>query len=351
MQTLPVRSDHLMPFPPCRYIDSRGENGLTALHLAAYSGSLECIRILLDAGASMMVRTVDLDMQTPVTLPAGSTPLHAAAMNGHVAILQAMMQVCGAAWQGPRAAPWAGCGAGQLVFKVDLHVCCSPTARFAGCVLAVLRRHLMWAVFKKQQPPCTAAACTACCSRVSGPLCACRLRLSVECLPFWQHTALDSQHHAASLPPGGARLTESLCWPHEACCLEPETLLPPPVQAHADALGTWGNGRNAEPARRAWEGDGRIDLRSVTNCLRQLPYHVAWARGFRQAAGVLNPTVPIDTALESCREMGQGGGTVPLRCADPSAAHCKLLCCSVLQGSHASGTVCDCLKLFAGQLM
>lgn len=128
-------------------------------------------------------------------------------------------------------------------------------------------------------------------------------------------------------------------------------MLPPPVQAHADALGTWGSGRNAEPARRAWEGDGRIDLRSVTNCLRQLPYHVAWARGFRQAAGVLNPTVPIDTALESCREMGQGGGTVSPRCADSSAALCKLVCCSVLQGSHASGATCDCLGVSAGHMM
>lgn len=76
-----------------------------------------------------------------------------------------------------------------------------------------------------------------------------------------------------------------------------------PDQAHADALGSWGdNGA----ARRAWEGDGRIDLRSVTNCLRQLPYHVAWQKGFRQAAGVLNPTVPIDSALETCRELGEG---------------------------------------------
>ena len=46
-----------------------------------------------------------------------------------------------------------------------------------------------------------------------------------------------------------------------------------PVQAHADALGTWGGGvrgPDGHIARRAWEGDGRIDLRSVTNCLRQV---------------------------------------------------------------------------------
>ena len=76
-----------------RYIDSRAENGLTALHLAAHSGSLECVRLLLDGGASMMVRTVDLDIISEVTAPAGSTPLHVAAMSGNVCILQAMLQV------------------------------------------------------------------------------------------------------------------------------------------------------------------------------------------------------------------------------------------------------------------
>lgn len=84
------------------------------------------------------------------------------------------------------------------------------------------------------------------------------------------------------------------------------------LQAHADALGSWGD--NGAVARRAWEGDGRIDLRSVTNCLRQLPYHVAWQRGFRQAAGVLNPTVPIDSALETCRELGEGMSCFPTCC-------------------------------------
>lgn len=82
------------------------------------------------------------------------------------------------------------------------------------------------------------------------------------------------------------------------------------LQAHSDALGSWGD--NGAAARRAWEGDGRIDLRSVTNCLRQLPYHVAWQKGFRQAAGVLNPTVPIDSALETCRELGEGQHTLSL---------------------------------------
>lgn len=66
---------------------------MTALHLAAVSGSLECVRLLLDAGASMMVRTVDLDVMSEVVAPAGSTPLHVAAMTGNVSVLQAMLQV------------------------------------------------------------------------------------------------------------------------------------------------------------------------------------------------------------------------------------------------------------------
>ena len=76
-----------------RYIDSRAENGLTALHIAAVRGDLKIVKILLDAGASMMVRTVDMDMPSPHSVPNGSTPLHLAAQKGSVAIVQAMLQV------------------------------------------------------------------------------------------------------------------------------------------------------------------------------------------------------------------------------------------------------------------
>jgi len=41
----------------------------------------------------LQVRTVDLDMYTPISVPSGSTPLHMAAQKGHVAIIQAMLQV------------------------------------------------------------------------------------------------------------------------------------------------------------------------------------------------------------------------------------------------------------------
>lgn len=40
-----------------------------------------------------MVRTVDQEMHSPVRVPSGSTPLHMAAMNGSIAIVQAILQV------------------------------------------------------------------------------------------------------------------------------------------------------------------------------------------------------------------------------------------------------------------
>ena len=66
---------------------------MTALHIAAVRGDLRCVKLLLDAGASMMVRTVDMDMPSQHSVPNGSTPLHLAAQKGTVSIVQAMLQV------------------------------------------------------------------------------------------------------------------------------------------------------------------------------------------------------------------------------------------------------------------
>ena len=113
-----------------------------------------------------------------------------------------------------------------------------------------------------------------------------------------------------------------------AGCYSNDALLCAHAQAHADALGTWGGGQRSpdgQMARRAWEGDGRIDLRSVTNSLRQLPYHVAWQRGFRQAATVLNPTIAIDIALETARDLDDGAlpPSIPLHAS--AQATCRRL--------------------------
>ena len=76
-----------------------------------------------------------------------------------------------------------------------------------------------------------------------------------------------------------------------------------PLQAQASAMGTWGR---SSDSRRGWEGDRRLDLRSVANGVGLLPYNVAWQRGHREAAQILNPHVPIDVALENVRETDQG---------------------------------------------
>jgi ankyrin repeat protein len=93
LAVLEQQTEGMLDLAAHRYVDSRAENGLTALHMAAALGDLECVQALLGAGASMMVRTVDLDMISVLQFPAGSTPLHLAAQRGHIAIVQAMLQV------------------------------------------------------------------------------------------------------------------------------------------------------------------------------------------------------------------------------------------------------------------
>ena len=45
-------------WPFCgRYVDTRAQDGYTALHLAVLFGALACVQALLDCGASVMVRT------------------------------------------------------------------------------------------------------------------------------------------------------------------------------------------------------------------------------------------------------------------------------------------------------
>lgn len=77
----------------CRYIDSRAENGLTALHLAAVTGSLTCVQALLAAGADMMMQTIDQGINSIFSLTAGSTVLHAAVESSSVSIVQVLLQV------------------------------------------------------------------------------------------------------------------------------------------------------------------------------------------------------------------------------------------------------------------
>jgi ankyrin repeat protein len=48
-------------------VDTRSENGYTAVHLAALSGTLACVQALLDSGASMMVRAWTVTEAEPLS--------------------------------------------------------------------------------------------------------------------------------------------------------------------------------------------------------------------------------------------------------------------------------------------
>lgn len=58
-----------------------GSTGYTPLHYAARAGHLECVKILLDAGADVHA----------VTASGRATPLHRAAHQGHVHIMRALL--------------------------------------------------------------------------------------------------------------------------------------------------------------------------------------------------------------------------------------------------------------------
>ncbi len=73
-------------------MDSRAENGLTALHLAAIAGSLPCVQALVASGANMMLQTMDQGMNSTVNIAAGSSVLHAV-KSRKVAIVQTVLQV------------------------------------------------------------------------------------------------------------------------------------------------------------------------------------------------------------------------------------------------------------------
>ncbi|KAK9793479.1 hypothetical protein WJX73_006784 [Symbiochloris irregularis] len=75
-----------------RYLDSRAAQGMTALHVAAMHGHVECVRLLMEAGASLMALTVQALEDPQAIVPSGSTALHLAAHNGSVPTIQALLQ-------------------------------------------------------------------------------------------------------------------------------------------------------------------------------------------------------------------------------------------------------------------
>lgn len=75
-----------------KFIDQRSYGGLTPLHLAAASGNLDAVQVLLHAGAATLVKTDSEAFIGNEYLTAGSTPLHVAVLIGSVPIAHAILQ-------------------------------------------------------------------------------------------------------------------------------------------------------------------------------------------------------------------------------------------------------------------
>jgi len=81
------------------------------------------------------------------------------------------------------------------------------------------------------------------------------------------------------------------------------------LQSHAELMMFAGAGERVdERGRRTWEGHSRSDLRSVRNSNRRLPFHLARERGLTQVVALVDPRIPIDSALDVARDTEFGFG-------------------------------------------
>ena len=115
--TLPLRDvvSTDLQVQTAKFIDQRSAGGLTALHFAAVSGNLETLQVLLQSGASIMVKTDGEAFIGQEYLTPGSTPLHIAVLVGSMplahALLQAhanLMTIAGGGRDERRRRPWEG---------------------------------------------------------------------------------------------------------------------------------------------------------------------------------------------------------------------------------------------------
>jgi E3 ubiquitin-protein ligase XBAT32/33 len=71
-----------------RYVNKAANGGVTALHLAALHGHVECVHLLIDERASLAAQTLPCAAPPMASIGAGSTPLHYAACGGEVKCCQ-----------------------------------------------------------------------------------------------------------------------------------------------------------------------------------------------------------------------------------------------------------------------
>jgi ankyrin repeat protein len=76
----------------CRFIDALSTEGFAAIHYAAFKGNEAVMRMLLAAGANMMLRIGPLAHEaTWIHARAGYTPLHIAASMGNASIIRMLL--------------------------------------------------------------------------------------------------------------------------------------------------------------------------------------------------------------------------------------------------------------------
>lgn len=81
-------------------------------------------------------------------------------------------------------------------------------------------------------------------------------------------------------------------------------LRPRTVQAHVDAMGTWGDTPGGQ--RSSWEGNPRLDLRSMRDIRGLLPYHEALNHNMWSVSQLLHPGIPILRALDDAGATQEG---------------------------------------------
>jgi E3 ubiquitin-protein ligase XBAT32/33 len=70
-------------------VNKTASGGLTALHLAALHGHVDCVHLLIDQHADLTAQTLPCAASPMGSIGAGSTPLHYAAAGGEVKCCQA----------------------------------------------------------------------------------------------------------------------------------------------------------------------------------------------------------------------------------------------------------------------